>query len=151
MSPCAIDVQAIELDEEERELQKQLENVPKKDVLNMIIHIRSNDAFKASYMNMYSFTEIQKYVAEQIGVGLGEYIHVADSFHVYGSYFEEFKGFLNLIKQRTFEDRTYNSTSPIVIESFIEGCDELFKETDMPENKKELVRQRKIYLESLLK
>ncbi len=55
--------------------------------LVMNAHMRSNDAFKAAFMNMYAFTEIQRYVAEKVSEKLGEkvepgqYIHIADSFH----------------------------------------------------------------------
>lgn len=47
------------------------------------IHIRSNDAFKAAFMNMYAFTELQRTVAKRLGVDTGYYLHVADSYHIY--------------------------------------------------------------------
>ena len=115
--------------------------------LNMVIHIRSNDAFKASFMNMYAFTELQAYVAERVGVEVGEYIHVADSFHIYGSYFDEFQGFLKTVEQREPEDRVY--TKEFATDFFIDGCNTLLAEEDMPKDKKELVLKRKEYLTSL--
>jgi len=51
--------------------------------LEMHVHMRSNDALKASFMNMYAYTELQKYVADRLGCGVGRYVHVADSYHVY--------------------------------------------------------------------
>lgn len=51
--------------------------------LIMHVHMRSNDALKAAYMNIYAFTELQKYVAQNVGVDVGYYMHVADSYHVY--------------------------------------------------------------------
>jgi thymidylate synthase len=34
-------------------------------------------------------------------------VHVADSYHIYGSYFREFEGrFLGALEKRTFEQRT---------------------------------------------
>jgi len=115
--------------------------------LNMNIHIRSNDAYKAAFMNMYAFVELQKYVADQVGVEVGEYIHIADSFHIYGSYFDEFRGFLKTVEMRKPEDRVWDWN--FGKEMFIEGCDQLLKEEDMPEDKKQLVRERKTQLEGI--
>ncbi|RLE80803.1 MAG: hypothetical protein DRJ51_05100 [Thermoprotei archaeon] len=49
----------------------------------IVVH-NSNDALKAAFMNMYAFTELQKSVAESLGVEPGYYLHIADSYHVYG-------------------------------------------------------------------
>ena len=41
-------------------------------------------------------------------VKLGRYVHQADSYHLYGSYFKEFEErFLKALTTRSFEDRTY--------------------------------------------
>lgn len=48
-------------------------------------HMRSNDAMKAAFMNMYVFTELQRRVAEELGVGVGYYMHLVDSYHIYES------------------------------------------------------------------
>jgi thymidylate synthase len=78
-------------------------------------HMRSNDAFKAAFMNMYAFTDLQRAVAERLSdrtgrkIKPGQYTHIADSFHIYGSYFEEFAGFLGTLQQRSFEDRTFRT------------------------------------------
>jgi thymidylate synthase len=38
---------------------------------------------------------------------VGRYCHIADSYHIYGSYFNEFEGrFLKALQKRTFEERT---------------------------------------------
>ena len=85
------------------------------DELAMNIHMRSNDAFKAAFMNMYAFTDLQRLVAERLSerlgrsIKVGQYTHIADSFHIYGAYFEEFEGFLKTLKVRTFEERTYRT------------------------------------------
>jgi thymidylate synthase len=119
------------------------------DRLNMNMHIRSNDAYKAGFMNMHAFVELQAQVAEAIGAEVGHYIHIADSFHIYGSYFEEFEGFLQTIENREWEDRVY--TSDFANDFFIEGCDALLAEEDMPEDKRKLIEQRKEYLICLQK
>ena len=61
-------------------------------------HMRSNDALKAAYMNMYAFTELQKYVAEKLGVEVGYYLHIADSYHVYERDWKWFYKFVEQIK-----------------------------------------------------
>ena len=109
--------------------------------LHLNVHIRSNDAFKAAFMNMYAFTELQRIVAKEIGVEPGEYIHIADSFHIYGSYFEEFEGFLKTLETRSPDQRVY--TTDFALDFFIEGCDALLAEEDMPSEKKALVQKRK--------
>jgi thymidylate synthase len=109
--------------------------------LHMNIHIRSNDAFKAAFMNMYAFTELQREVANAIGVEPGEYMHIADSFHIYGSYFDEFEGFLKTVAARDEIDRVY--TSDFARDFFVEGCDVLLAEPDMPPDKRSVVERRK--------
>ncbi len=114
--------------------------------LHMNIHIRSNDAFKAGFMNMYAFTELQRELAGQIGVEPGEYMHIADSFHIYGSYSGEFEGFLKTVKNRSAENRVY--TTDFALDFFIDGCDALLAEDGMPAGKKAIVEKRKTELMS---
>jgi len=81
--------------------------------LNTNIRIRSNDAYKAAFMNMFAFIMLQRHIADLVAreagreVRLGRYCHMADSYHIYGSYLKEFEGrFLGALKKRTFEQRT---------------------------------------------
>lgn len=115
--------------------------------LNMVVHMRSNDAYKAAFMNMYAFVELQAEMAERIGVKVGEYCHMVDSFHIYGSYFNEFEGFLKMVRTRQPSDRVWNTSYGT--EMFIEGCDTLLAEPDMPEAKKTLVKTRRAALASI--
>ena len=82
--------------------------------LNTNVRFRSNDAYKASFMNMFALIQLQKRIAERIAelsgekVTLGRYVHQADSYHIYGSYFNEFTNrFLKALETRNFEQRTY--------------------------------------------
>lgn len=109
--------------------------------LHLNIHIRSNDAFKAAFMNMYAFTELQRMVANEVGVEPGQYIHIADSFHIYGSYFNEFEGFLKTVETRPTDQRVYSTE--FARDFFIDGCDALLAEADMPDEKKAMVQKRK--------
>lgn len=112
--------------------------------LHMNVHMRSNDAFKAAFMNMYGFTELQREMAAAIGVAPGEYMHIADSFHIYGSYFADFEGFLKKAQTRDPSKQSFDSID--VRDIFVDGCDTLLAEADMPEEKKALVRQRREFL-----
>jgi thymidylate synthase len=82
-------------------------------VLSMNVRFRSNDAYKAAFMNIFALTQLQQRIAARIGglsgqpVRVGRYCHIADSYHIYGSYFKEFEGrFLGMQQKRTFEQRT---------------------------------------------
>ena len=74
---------------------------------------------------MYAFTELQKLSAERLSekigrpIQVGQYNHIADSFHIYGSYFEEFEGFLETLERRTFEQRTFTTAqiAPLIEEA----------------------------------
>ena len=109
--------------------------------LHLNVHMRSNDAYKAAFMNMYAFTELQAMVAAAVGMEPGEYMHIADSFHIYGSYFEEFEGFIKTVTTRPAADRVY--TAAFARDMFVDGCDILLAEPDMPAAKKALVLKRK--------
>ena len=84
-------------------------------VLNMNAHWRSRDAYKAAYMNVFALTDLQRLVAARIAektgraVRVGRYADLVDSFHIYGSYFSEFEGFLKMVEKRAFEERTWPS------------------------------------------
>jgi thymidylate synthase len=84
-------------------------------VLNTNIRFRSNDAYKAAFMNMFALVQLQKHIADRIAtlagrpVHVGRYVHLADSFHIYGSYFREFnERFLPNLARRTFAERVFN-------------------------------------------
>jgi len=117
------------------------EGTGERDALNMNVHFRSNDAYKAGFMNMYAFIELQAYIADKIGVPVGEYVHVADSYHIYGSYFDEFKGFLKTVESRTSEDKVYESK--YAYDSFLEGCDTLLAEENLPLQMEKKILERK--------
>lgn len=52
--------------------------------LHMIVHNRSNDAIWGAYgSNAVQFSFLQQYVAMILDCGLGEYVQVSDSMHVY--------------------------------------------------------------------
>jgi thymidylate synthase len=82
-------------------------------VLSLNARFRSNDAYKAGFMNIFALVQLQQKMAERISqisgkaVKVGRYCHMADSYHLYGSYFREFEGrFFGALQKRTFEQRT---------------------------------------------
>ena len=82
-------------------------------VLSMNVRFRSNDAYKAAFMNIFALIQLQIRIADRIAklsgqvVRVGRYCHLADSYHIYGSYFREFESrFLRALEKRTFEQRT---------------------------------------------
>ncbi|HPC35763.1 MAG TPA: thymidylate synthase [Candidatus Marinimicrobia bacterium] len=82
--------------------------------LNTNVRFRSNDAYKAAFMNMFALTQLQVEIANRIEQSIGEkinigrYVHQADSYHLYGSYFDEFQNrFLKALETRSFEERTF--------------------------------------------
>lgn len=117
--------------------------------LNMNVRFRSNDLFKAWFSNALAITDLQKEIADRLGVGVGGCLWFADSMHIYGSYFQEIEGFLNNIAQREFSQRVWNTQD--CIEFFVDGCDELLAEPNMPSDKKQKVQDRKAYLQGMLK
>lgn len=83
--------------------------------LNGNVRFRSNDAYKAAFMNMFAIAQLLKQISERISEGmqqevkLGRYLHQADSYHIYGSSFEQFEQrFLRAQTTRTFDQRVFN-------------------------------------------
>ena len=81
--------------------------------LCMNVRFRSNDAYKAAFMNIFALVQLQQKIASRVSelsgrpVRLGRYCHMADSYHLYGSYFREFESrLLTALEKRTFEQRT---------------------------------------------
>jgi thymidylate synthase len=81
--------------------------------LSMNVRFRSNDAYKAAFMNIFALVELERRIAARVSqisgrrVRVGRYCHLADSYHLYGSYFREFEErFLRSLEKRTFEQRT---------------------------------------------
>jgi thymidylate synthase len=95
-------------------------------VLSMNVRFRSNDAYKAAFMNIFALVNLQKMIAEKISerigttVKVGRYCHIADSFHIYGSNMAEFEArFLGAVNKRTFDQRTmrYEDVADIMEEA----------------------------------
>jgi thymidylate synthase len=83
--------------------------------LNMNVRMRSNDAYNAAFMNMFAFSRLQAYIADQISerqaqsVKVGEYLHFADSYHIYGKDIPKIDGLRKRIETSDFRSRTLQS------------------------------------------
>jgi thymidylate synthase len=68
--------------------------------LELHTYWRSRDAYAAAPMNMWALTNLQKIIAERVGVEVGQYVDTAESFHVYEENFHRTQKVVNLAKAR---------------------------------------------------
>jgi thymidylate synthase len=105
-------------------------------LLEMNTHWRSRDALKAAFMNMNALTELQAVIAGKISqfsgyqVGIGRYVDISDSFHIYGSYLRkgEMERFVRNVQSQPFERRVFRSDNPVVQKEFAKGREKLSAE-----------------------
>lgn len=69
---------------------------------------RSNDAVQAAFMNAYALIELQKRIADRLGVEMGTYTHRANSYHCYEKNFSLLKAYAERIRFRPW-DCTYDN------------------------------------------
>ena len=66
-------------------------------------------------MNVYALTDLQRIIAEKISqktgrpVGVGRYVDITDSLHIYGSYFNEAAGEVEKMRASSFAERAWES------------------------------------------
>ena len=61
---------------------------------------RSRDLFRAWEANVNGMIRIQKFVADQLGVGIGHYLDFSNSLHIYGNTISEVKDILYRMKNK---------------------------------------------------
>lgn len=94
--------------------------------LNCNVRFRSNDAWGASFMNMFGFIQFSKNIiaagiAQKTGrkVELGRMNWQADSYHIYGKDIENAKQLLfDRIDKINFEDRIFNFSDDFIQEMY---------------------------------
>lgn len=94
--------------------------------LNCNIRFRSNDAWGASFMNMFGFIHFSKnLIADKISERTGKTVELgrlnwqADSYHIYGKDIEQAKKMLfDRIPTMSFEDRTFNFFDDFIQEMY---------------------------------
>jgi thymidylate synthase len=103
--------------------------------LNCNVRFRSNDAWSASFMNIFGFINFNKNIiaagiAEKTGkkVEIGRLNWQADSYHIYGKDIENARSLLfDRIDKTEFEDRTFNFTDEFIQEMY-NGAEEMIIE-----------------------
>lgn len=70
----------------------------REDKLNMTTIMRSNDIVLGTTYDVFAFTIFHEFLARKLGVGLGTYTHIANSFHIYDRHYEQA---LEMIKDTT--------------------------------------------------
>jgi len=104
--------------------------------LNMNTHWRSRDLYKAWFMNVYAFTDLQKTIAKAVArnigkrVQVGRYVDISDSLHIYGSYFAEVEAEIEKMRQSSFRERSWESTHPAFEMMTAEARQKLAKDPD---------------------
>ncbi len=68
--------------------------------LEMHTHWRSRDAYAAAPMNMWALTNLQRIIANRLGVEVGQYVDTSESFHVYEENFKRVQSVVNLAAAR---------------------------------------------------
>lgn len=68
------------------------------DELEFHAHWRSRDAFNAAFFNMLAMVNLQKMIADELGVKVGQYVDISDSYHVYGYALADFERTIKAIK-----------------------------------------------------
>jgi len=104
--------------------------------LNMNTHWRSRDLYKAWFMNVYAFTDLQKTIADQISlkinqpVTVGRYVDISDSLHIYGSYFDDAAKEVEKMRKSPYTERAWESTHPAFEMMTQEARENLAKDPD---------------------
>jgi thymidylate synthase len=60
-----------------------LQYLVRKGALNVIVHMRSNDAFVGLPHDVFAFTFLQELIARALGLRMGTYLHMVGSLHIY--------------------------------------------------------------------
>jgi thymidylate synthase len=64
-------------------------------LLHLIVHMRSNDAYRGLPHDVFAFTMLQEILANQLGVKLGKYKHLVGSLHIYDDVRDRVDQYLN--------------------------------------------------------
>ena len=94
--------------------------------------MRSNDAPRASFMNMFAFIMLQKEFAERLGVGVGEYTHFVTNYHVYEGEEEKelHKYAMRIASERVLTALSLKLPDPLAIPYV--GCWDALMEAEKP-------------------
>lgn len=71
-----------------------LQFIIRNDKLNLLVNMRSNDAYLGLPHDVFAFTMLQELIARSIGVDVGVYKHCAGSLHLYKRHHDKAKAYL---------------------------------------------------------
>lgn len=66
---------------------------------------RSRDIFRAMHMNMLVMTELQKNIADKLGVNVGPYLDFSNSAHIYEKSYSDVERFISVLEKKKAEPR----------------------------------------------
>lgn len=75
--------------------------------LHCKVLFRSNDAFRATFMNAFALIMLQKKVADILDLEVGTYVHRANSFHIYEDNFKDVKSFLDKYTNKEYKHEDF--------------------------------------------
>jgi thymidylate synthase len=55
----------------------------RESALHAVSYMRANDAYRGMVSDVFSFTFLQEFLAAELGLGLGSYVHTVGSLHIY--------------------------------------------------------------------
>jgi thymidylate synthase len=84
--------------------------------LHCKVLMRSNDAPKAAFMNMFAFIMLQQQVAQELNLDMGTYTHRSNSFHCYERDFELLENY----KSRIIREPYYGDSLAYDYKGFFE-------------------------------
>jgi hypothetical protein len=87
-------------------------------------------------MNAYALTDLQRVIAERISkkigkpIGVGRYVDISDSLHLYGRYLEDVKNEVEKMRDGLFRSRAWETTHPALELMIQEARANLAKDPD---------------------
>ncbi len=82
--------------------------------LELHTHWRSREAYTAAFMNMYAMIQLQKQIAEELHIQVGQYVDDSDSYHIYADNFNELENMLQTIQAQKAKGKTPYENSSIL-------------------------------------
>lgn len=108
--------------------------------------MRSNDAVRASFMNMFAFILLQKEFAGKLGIEVGEYTHFATNYHVYeGEEEKELEKYV-LRYRKGLADARENNRDPLPLAVPYVGCWDTLMENEKQEIAAKVQEQYEKYI-----
>lgn len=120
--------------------------------LELLVHMRSNDAYLGLPHDVFAFTMIQEIVARAIDVEMGSYKHLVGSLHLYDEHRKEAEQFLaeGFLTKRAMPpmpdgDQFENITALLEVEKSLRNGNDAATPMPLPDYWKDVVRLLQIY------